>query len=313
MAEQLTGSTDLFRPVAAGVGRLATVFVNLYAVDLPDGSWVLVDTGVPGSAWYVRRAAESRYGPGAKPAAIVLTHGHFDHSGNAPSLGESWDVPVYAHPLELPYLTGRSLYAPADPTPGGAISQMSRLFPSRGMDVGARVKPLPVDGSVPAMPGWRWVHTPGHSPGHVSLFRESDGVLLAGDAVLTVDLDKWSSQPTWPRELSRPPTPLTPDWEAACDSVQALAALSPKVIAAGHGLPMGGEGLAAFALAMHEPAGGRYSGSPAEYAPDGSLADVPPPMPDPLPRHALLVAAAAVAILVVVAWLSGGSRAEAAE
>ncbi len=311
MAEQLTGPTDLFHPVAPGVGRLATVFVNLYAVDLPDGTWVLVDTGVPGAAWYVRRAVQGRYGPGARPAAIVLTHGHFDHSGNARPLAERWDVPVYAHRLELPYLTGRSSYAPADPTPGGAISQMSRLFPSRGMNVGDRAEPLPADSSVPGMPGWRWVHTPGHSPGHVSLFRASDGVLLAGDAVLTVDLDKWSSQPAWPRELSRPPTPLTPDWESACDSAQSLAALNPTTVAAGHGLPMGGAGLAAFATGMREPAGGRYSGSPALYAPDGSLADVPPPMPDPVGRNALLVAAA-VAVLVVIAWLASGSSTDEA-
>ncbi len=198
----------LFSPVAGGVGRLCTVFVNLYAVDLPDGSWVLVDTGIPGFAWYVRKAVESRYV--TKPRAIVLTHGHFDHAGNAKELAEAWDLPIYAHKLELPYLTAKSDYAPQDPTPGGAICFLSRFFPTSGTNLGSRVRPLPDDGSIPPMPGWKWVHTPGHSQGHVSLFREADSTLLAGDAIATTDLDAWSAQFTWPREISRRPRPSRP-------------------------------------------------------------------------------------------------------
>ena len=44
----------------------------------------------------------------------------------------------------------------------------------------------PSDGSIPNMPGWQWIHTPGHSPGHISLFREKDRSLIAGDAFVAV-------------------------------------------------------------------------------------------------------------------------------
>ncbi len=298
----------LFAPVASGVGRLATVFVNLYAVDLPDRRWVLVDTGLPKFAWYVRRAVESRYGAGARPEAIVLTHGHFDHSGNAPELADAWDVPVYAHALEFPYLTRDAQYPPGDPTRGGAISFLSRFFPERGMNLSGRLLALPENGSIPSMPGWRWVHTPGHTPGHVSLLRESDQTLLAGDAVVTTDLDGWSSQFTWPRELSRPPTPMTPDWFAARQSIRRLAELDPSTLAAGHGLPMAGrhlgDALRAFADAMPEPTGGRFAGHPVTYAPDGSVAALPPPVADPLPqRLALGMAVAGVVAIAAVAAL----------
>src|SRR5919107_1012291 len=57
----------------------------------------------------------------ARPAAVVLTHGHFDHVGSLEALLEAWDVPIYAHPLERPYLTGVSPYPPPDPLVGGGM------------------------------------------------------------------------------------------------------------------------------------------------------------------------------------------------
>ena len=237
---EVAGHIATFLPVTDGVSRLCTVFVNCYAVDLDDGGWVLVDTGLPGSWWYVLAAVRRKYGTGARPRAIVLTHGHFDHAGNAKRLAEMWDVPIYASRREMPYLTGRSDYPPQDPTPGGAISQMSRAFPTGSMNLGSHLREMPASGDAPEMPGWKIIATPGHTAGHVSLFRESDRVLLAGDAFVTTDLDAWSSQMTWPRELSRPPTPLTPDWKSARESIFKLAELEPTVASTGHGLPIRG-------------------------------------------------------------------------
>ena len=170
-----------------------------------------------------------------RPAPSWLTHGHFDHAGSAAELARAWGVPIYAHAEELPFLTGRSDYPPADPSMGGAIAQLARAFPSAGYDFGERVRALPADGSVPGLPGWRWLHTPGHTPGHVSLWRESDRTLLAGDAFATMDLDSWLSQVTHARELARSPVPFTPDWDAAEASVARLAELRPRAVGAGHG------------------------------------------------------------------------------
>jgi glyoxylase-like metal-dependent hydrolase (beta-lactamase superfamily II) len=50
------------------------------------------------------------------------------------------------------------------------MAQMSRLMPDHGYDFDDRVKELPEEGTVPGVPGWRWLHTPGHTPGHVSLY-----------------------------------------------------------------------------------------------------------------------------------------------
>jgi glyoxylase-like metal-dependent hydrolase (beta-lactamase superfamily II) len=66
--------------------------------------WVLVDAGMPKSGDELRLVAEDLFGAGSKPAAIVLTHGHFDHVGGIVHLVKHWNVPVYAHPMEFPFL-----------------------------------------------------------------------------------------------------------------------------------------------------------------------------------------------------------------
>lgn len=207
--------------------------------------WVLVDAGMPESAHRIMDAAAERFGEHSKPRAIILTHGHFDHVGAVVDLVAAWDVPVYAHEEELPFLTGKSSYPEADGTvEGGLVAKLSPLFPNEPVDLGHRVKALPADGNVPEMPRWRWIHTPGHTPGHISLFREEDRALIAGDAFVTVRQEFLVPVITQKKEISGPPRYLTINWEAARRSVQNLAALQPAVAVTGHGRPMSGQELA---------------------------------------------------------------------
>src|SRR5581483_5304786 len=150
--------------------------------------WVLIDAGLPQTDSRIEAVSRDRYH--SPPACIVLTHGHFDHVGALCALAEQWDVPIYAHTLEHPYLTGEASYPPPDPSVGGGMmATTSFLLPTGPIDVSRWLRVLPEDGSVPHMPGWRWLHTPGHSAGHISLWRESDRTLIAGDAFVTTNQD----------------------------------------------------------------------------------------------------------------------------
>jgi glyoxylase-like metal-dependent hydrolase (beta-lactamase superfamily II) len=233
--------------VADDVAYRRLVLVNVVFFGLPgagDGGWALIDAGLFGSKPFIKSTAEARFGPNARPRAIVMSHGHFDHVGVLEDLASEWDVPVYAHPLEHPYLNGTESYPPPDPTVGGGlIALSSSLFPRSPVNVSDRLQSLPADGSVPPMPGWRWIHTPGHTRGHVSFWREADRTLIVGDAFVTTRQESVYAALTQAPEMHGPPMYYTPDWDSARESVRRLAALEPEVVVTGHGRAMRGQGM----------------------------------------------------------------------
>ena len=278
-AEEVDRDDDT-REIAADLAYLRTVMVNVVFFGLPgagDRQWVLVDAGIMGARSAITAAAEKRFGVGARPAAMILTHGHFDHVGTLEDLADEWSAPVYAHPLEHPYLTGRASYPDGDPAVGGGLmAGLSGLLPTHPIDVSAHLRALPDDGSVPFMPGWRWLHTPGHCPGHISLWREADRALVAGDAVITTAAESAYATAFQTPELHGPPKYFTIDWSKSRASVEMLAALGPTLLISGHGRAMAGaemtQALSALARDFGDvavPAEGHYVGRPAT-AEDGS-------------------------------------------
>jgi glyoxylase-like metal-dependent hydrolase (beta-lactamase superfamily II) len=290
--------------VAPGVWGMKDTFVNVYMIHNPsDNKWVLVDAGLKWSAPKIRKMAEHLFWPEVRPSAIVLTHGHFDHVGSVSKLAEEWEVPVYAHRMERPYLNGTSSYPPPDPTVGGGMmATLSFLYPKGPINIENVLQMLPDDGSIPGLPEWRYMHTPGHTAGHISLFRERDRVLISGDAFVSTKAESTLAVMTDRKQISGPPKYFTPDWNAAEQSVQQLAALEPEIVATGHGRPMHGEemrkSLHTLADNFNEeakPSHGRYVNEPAQSDENGVSY---------IPKHTGNTMAYAIAGITAVALIS---------
>jgi glyoxylase-like metal-dependent hydrolase (beta-lactamase superfamily II) len=185
------------------------------------------------------------------------------------------------------------------------MAWMSRLYPRGPIDLGSRAWVLPADGRLPVLPGWRWVHTPGHTPGHISLVRDADRMVIAGDAVITTKQESFMAVATQRRQMHGPPAYFTQDWRAAAASVRAIAALEPSALITGHGRPMAGphmraalERLAERFEAEEIPSAGRYVRTPA-VASEWGTEWVPP---DPLPRTLALAAVPTALAVCVGVW-----------
>jgi glyoxylase-like metal-dependent hydrolase (beta-lactamase superfamily II) len=238
-------------------GRTQT---NAYLVS--DGSsWILVDAGWGSDGPRIRAAARSLMGPGPAPSAILLTHAHPDHAGSARELAQAWRCPVYTHPAELPLATGdfAAMASYAGPLDRWLILPLMRAIGRRrreaalaGSSLAGIVHPLGPGGAIPGVDGWEWIHTPGHTPGHVAYLRARDRVVLSGDAILTLEVNAWAGLVRQRQGLSGPPWYTTWDRQAAIASIREIADLEPYVLASGHGLPLAGSGTAAAVHAFAE-------------------------------------------------------------
>ena len=248
--------------IAAGVYLVETgrglAGSNVYLVR-SGPAWVLIDTAWPHRGELIKAAAESVFGAGTRPAAILLTHVHPDHSGSALELAWMWDVLVYVLPAELPLASGRYLPEYGNPLDRWLIAPLLALLPRRTVEASVArnnlagvVQTFDPAARVPGLPDWTAVPTPGHTPGHVAFFRSKDRVLITGDAVLTIDVNSLPGLLTGRHRVCGPPYISTWNWPAAKESVGALARLTPRVVACGHGRPLtgaqAGASLASFSV-----------------------------------------------------------------
>lgn len=217
-------------PIAPGVwlvrGGLPMKTFNVYLLE-EEGGVAMFDAGARDMAAGLA-AVTARMGGLTR---IVLGHGHADHRGAAAGLG----APVLCHPDEVGVVTGDG---------GSSSFDMSQLRPPARW-LYPRMLPVWDGGPVEVagtlsegddVAGFRVVPTPGHSPGQIALFRESDRVALTSDAFYTLDVE--TLRRGGPRVPHRG---FTPDVATARESLRRVAELEPAIAWPGHAEPVRGD------------------------------------------------------------------------
>jgi glyoxylase-like metal-dependent hydrolase (beta-lactamase superfamily II) len=222
--------------VADGVWLLRGDFrgaMNIYFIEDGDGV-VQFDAGTKSMR---KKAAEAARELGGLKR-IVLGHAHADHRGTAPYLG----APVLCHPDEVTDAEGDKAVSPYFNLSLLPVAPVRWLYPGllRWWDGGA----VKVNGTVSEgdeVAGFKVLHFPGHAPGLIGLWRESDRLALVSDVVYFVDSARLKPLPHG--EASVPHPAFAWNHQEAKRSLRRLAELEPLVVAAGHEEPLRGEDL----------------------------------------------------------------------
>lgn len=222
--------------VADGVWLLRGDFRGAMSVYfLEDGNGVVqFDAGTKGMRKAVKAAGEQLGGI----ERVVLGHAHADHRGTAPYIG----APVLCHADEVADAESDAALAPYFDLSQLPVAWVRWIYPTllRHWDGGAvKIAGTVAEGDEVA--GFRVIHLPGHAPGLIGLWRESDRVALVSDVVYLVDSGRLKPLPEG--EASVPHPAWAWDHQQAKESVRRLAALDPRVVGAGHEPPLHGESL----------------------------------------------------------------------
>lgn len=203
--------------------------INAYLI----GS-VLIDAGVQSSGGTLLKAIGSR-----KLTAHALTHAHPDHQGASAFLCQKLGLPFWVGTGDKTAAETGNI-AVTMPNPNHFVVRFEqKYFAGKGHPVARTLK----EGDM--IEGFRVIETPGHSAGHLSFWRESDGVLIAGDVLRNLNFGT-----TFP-ELGEPLAMFTPNPAQNRASIRKIAALQPKVVCFGHGPVMRDpQRIAAFAKGL---------------------------------------------------------------
>ncbi|WEK69757.1 MAG: MBL fold metallo-hydrolase [Candidatus Chryseobacterium colombiense] len=187
--------------------------INCYIIE-----GVLVDSGIRSSYTTIKKALRE-----VPVYQHILTHAHADHQGCSDQICAEFSIPLLCHPDEV-FRTETGMVTNDYPTPQHWIAKLQQKY---WAGQGHQVDQTIVEND--SIGNFRVIETPGHSPGHISLFRERDGVLIIGDSATNMNLL------TTVAGLRLPPNMFTTDQQRNIKSLQKLAQLNPSVICFGHG------------------------------------------------------------------------------
>ncbi|SHM68085.1 MBL fold metallo-hydrolase [Flavobacterium chilense] len=179
---------------------------------------VLIDAGIRSSSNTILKALKDK-----TVNKHVLTHAHADHQGSSKVICETLNIPLLCSEPEKEFAENGNVITEY-PNPNHLISKFQKNFwAGKGYTVSQTLKEGDQIG------GFIVIETPGHSSGHLSFFREKDGLLIVGDVMTNMNLL------TTKVGLHEPPHLFTTNQKTNRQSIQKLASLKPKILCFGHG------------------------------------------------------------------------------
>ncbi len=218
--------------VAEGVFRLGTLYVGWYVL-ADGGRYTVVDTAVPGYWFQLVDFLRGRGSELADVEAVVLTHHHDDHRGNAERLRTEAAAPVHIHTDDVAAVTAKAPPPKAPLWRPGVLRYFLHLLRHGILRATPPVEVTSfTDGEILDVPGRpRVVHVPGHTAGHACLYLEDRNAVLAGDALASMDLITGTPGP----RLA--PAFVNEDSELALASLSRLEELDADLVLPVHGPP----------------------------------------------------------------------------
>ncbi|MDG6995444.1 MAG: MBL fold metallo-hydrolase [Nitrososphaerota archaeon] len=209
--------------ILPGVHQIDGVNANSYAIVEDDGSLTIIDTGMSKDVKKILHYVETKMSK--KPSdvkTIVLTHSHIDHVRGAYEMRKASGARLAIHEQDADYLSGKKKM----PYPKGAIGFMFRIFSPL-----FKFTPVEPDQRLKendSVGGGRLsvLHTPGHTPGSISLYDKERKLILVGDTIRYMK-----------GRLQGPPKQFTLDMNQAIQSVQKISDLDFNTMLSGHGEP----------------------------------------------------------------------------
>lgn len=187
--------------------------INCYVIED-----VLIDAGIRSSSGIIIKALKDK-----NISKHALTHAHADHQGSSKIICETLNIPLLCSEPEKEFAENGNVVTEY-PNPNHIISKFQKIFwAGKGHLVSQTLK----EGN--QIGGFTVIETPGHSRGHLSFFREKDGVLIVGDVLTNMNLL------TTKVGLNEPPHLFTADKETNRKSILKLESLKPKILCFGHG------------------------------------------------------------------------------
>jgi glyoxylase-like metal-dependent hydrolase (beta-lactamase superfamily II) len=212
------------------MGNVSTIYPTLL---WDENEAVLVDTGTPGQLPAIREAFEKAGVPFNKLSKVILTHQDFDHIGSLPELLKEFEGPieVLAHKEDKPYIEGdipfikmnkEMMLKRIEALPTEQREQFLSLL---NTPITSKVDTIIEDGQVlPYCGGITVIFTPGHTPGHISLYHHDSKTLITGDAIVADN-----------GKLVGPNPNATPDMDQAYESLKKFTSYDIETVICYHG------------------------------------------------------------------------------